>query len=380
MKIAYVTDSDVSDIHSWSGSIHHIYKSLKESGFHVTPVDKLKTLSKKNPYFYGKRIAYKYLLGKTYSSSRDPRVLKSYARQIESRISHSNFDVIFSPNTGLVAYLNTKIPIVIWNDATFAGLAEYHPFLRNLCRETCQDNHITEQMAFDKARLIFLTSEWAVNSALDNYHVDKNKLVKVPFGANMDSRLDLRKITANQGRKNKKLMRLLFIGTYWTEKGGNIAYEASRLIQKRNIQVELHVVGCRPPVPLPDWVKVHGFISKRTPDGRKTLDNLYLASHFLIVPTRADAFGLVFAEACAYGLPSIGTNTGGVSEIIKNNRNGFLFGMQDPPERYAEYMLKIWSSEKKLLSMSLHAFEEYKRRLNWAVASRTVKRHLMRKL
>ncbi|MAJ81329.1 MAG: hypothetical protein CMF41_00255 [Legionellales bacterium] len=45
----------------------------------------------------------------------------------------------------------------------------------------------------------------------------------------------------------------------------------------------------------------------------------------IILPTHEETFGLVVAEAMLMGVPVIGSNAGGVPEIITHNHNGFLF-------------------------------------------------------
>ncbi len=45
----------------------------------------------------------------------------------------------------------------------------------------------------------------------------------------------------------------------------------------------------------------------------------------IILPTYEETFGLVVAEAMMMGVPVIGSNAGGVPEIIKDEKNGLLF-------------------------------------------------------
>ena len=45
----------------------------------------------------------------------------------------------------------------------------------------------------------------------------------------------------------------------------------------------------------------------------------------IILPTYEETFGLVAAEAMLMGVPVIGSNAGGIPEIIQNNINGLLF-------------------------------------------------------
>ncbi len=54
------------------------------------------------------------------------------------------------------------------------------------------------------------------------------------------------------------------------------------------------------------------------------------ASDILVCPSRwQEAFGLVIAEAMACGVPVIGSNRGGIPEVISNRETGFLFPAGD---------------------------------------------------
>ena len=54
------------------------------------------------------------------------------------------------------------------------------------------------------------------------------------------------------------------------------------------------------------------------------LAEFYSASDVLCVPSVYEAFGLMYAEAACFGLPSIACKGTGAEEIIEDGRNGFL--------------------------------------------------------
>jgi len=54
------------------------------------------------------------------------------------------------------------------------------------------------------------------------------------------------------------------------------------------------------------------------------LPELYNDADIFVLPSLAEAFGLVFAEAMACGLPIIGTTAGGIPEVVRNGENGIL--------------------------------------------------------
>ncbi len=60
----------------------------------------------------------------------------------------------------------------------------------------------------------------------------------------------------------------------------------------------------------------------------KEIPALMNAFDLSVLPSRSETFGLVVIEAMAAGIPVIGTNAGGVPEIIRHGENGMLV----PPE------------------------------------------------
>jgi glycosyltransferase involved in cell wall biosynthesis len=61
----------------------------------------------------------------------------------------------------------------------------------------------------------------------------------------------------------------------------------------------------------------------------------YAASDLFVLPSRHEPFGLVFVEAAQYGVPSIGTNVGGIPEAILAGQTGMLVEPEQP-QRLAE--------------------------------------------
>jgi glycosyltransferase involved in cell wall biosynthesis len=194
----------------------------------------------------------------------------------------------------------------------------------------------------------------------------------VPFGANLDCNRTSGDIRALVGARSRTTCRLLFVGVDWRRKGGDVAVDIVRRLNERGVPAEIHVAGCTPPEELPDFVRVHGFISKTSGEGRRRLDDLFSAAHFLILPTRADCTPVVFPEACSFGLPVLTTDVGGIRTVIRNGRNGYALTSDAPPDAYCEVIERLWSSRGDYEQLALSAFAEYSERLNWDVAGRRV--------
>jgi glycosyltransferase involved in cell wall biosynthesis len=141
------------------------------------------------------------------------------------------------------------------------------------------------------------------------------------------------------------------------------------------LKTELTIVGCDPDIekPVANFVKIMGFVSKSSALGKKQIDELIAGSHFLILPTRADASPIVLCEANSFGVPCLTTDVGGIPSIIRDDVNGRMFTLADGPDSYCEYIIDSMSNYSRYRCMALRSFNEYKTRLNWESAGRVVK-------
>ena len=145
-----------------------------------------------------------------------------------------------------------------------------------------------------------------------------------------------------------------------------MALEVAYLLQQMGYPVELTIVGCIPPVKnLPSFVKNIPYISKQSEEGRKQIDQLLCESHFIIVPSRAEAFGIVFCEASAFGVPSLTTYVGGISTAVKHGFNGLTFSLEATAKEYCEQITHLFDHYHEYEELALSSFNEYSVRLNW---------------
>jgi glycosyltransferase involved in cell wall biosynthesis len=170
--------------------------------------------------------------------------------------------------------------------------------------------------------------------------------------------------------KNKRANRrneceLLFVGTNWERKGGDVAVETARLLNEAGIKTVLRVVGPRQQKALPGFVESLGFINKNSEEGVHCLIKAFQSADFFILPTKAEAAGIVFCEASSYGLPSLTYATGGVPDYVRDDVNGFCFAPEAPASVFSSKIRELLSNPPKYTAISQRAFSEYQSRLNW---------------
>lgn len=376
MRVAYVTTYDASDPHAWSGSASYIPRALRSSAIETEVIDKVDAGPMLSYLLRAKALAYRRLLRREYQRDRSPAVAQRYARRVARRLEAAHCDAVLSPGTLPVACLDTDRPIAIWTDATFDGMVGFYPGFSNFCAETLRNGHRLEQQALSRCQLAIFSSEWAAATALRHYDIDAAKVKVVPFGANIDCRRTFQDVERIVQAKQYRVCKLLLVGVDWARKGGETALAVAQELNRRGIPTELHVVGCRPPYEPPAFVKLHGFIGKSTEAGRAQFERLMTQAHFLMLPSTAECYGVVLAEASSFGLPSLATRVGGIPTAVRDRRNGMTFDLEADPAQWCDYIEGVFSSVQDYGALARSAFREYAERLNWRSAGEHVKRLL----
>jgi len=228
MKIAYVTTYDVADINAFGGRGYYMAQALKDQTTELEYIGPLETkhtlLLKAKEYAYNNWMSHK-----RYTIERDRAVVKDYARQIAGKLASRQVDLVFSPmspGSQPIAYLESDRPIVIWTDATFAGALDFYPHFRSdsLCKETLRDGLANERAALQRCSLAIYWSEWAARSAIEQHGVDPAKVKVVPVGPNLTGERSAAEVRALIDARPAQRCKLLFLGTDWYRKGGDVVF------------------------------------------------------------------------------------------------------------------------------------------------------------
>jgi starch synthase len=178
---------------------------------------------------------------------------------------------------------------------------------------------------FRRAAAIVSTSSWAARSLHARYpdcttpvHVLPNPVLLEQFDA---AWIETRQARVRQGLKP----RVLFIGGDFPRKGGFDLLEAWTMGQFHAVASLDLVTNWPLPSALPDGVTVWRHIEPHSPQWRERWER----ADMFVMPTRNEAFGLVYQEAAAAGLPAIGTAQNAVPEIVHDRDTGFLVPIGD---------------------------------------------------
>jgi glycosyltransferase involved in cell wall biosynthesis len=137
-------------------------------------------------------------------------------------------------------------------------------------------------------------------------------------------------------------------------------------------------VGCSPDL-APEtsaFVTVHGLLYQNNPEQKAALIGLFERSHFFIVPTTAECFGIVFAEAQAFALPPISRAVHAVPSVIVDGKTGILMDPSAPASDYVERILTLWRNQSAYREMALAGRDRFEQLLNWDHTAESIVRHI----
>ena len=170
------------------------------------------------------------------------------------------------------------------------------------------------------------TTRRAVSDLL-NHTEFPNSVVAFPAGDRFNPKITDEQIVARANEPG--MLRIVFVGNLIARKGLHTLLDAFARLPSNTVQ--LTIVGN------PDSDSEYTrSIRNKISDLHLTnveivgalsdvdLANVFANSHLLVVPSQYEGFGIVYLEGMSFGLPAIGTNAGGASEIIRDGENGFL--------------------------------------------------------
>ncbi|MEI6825834.1 MAG: glycosyltransferase family 4 protein [Desulfuromonadales bacterium] len=223
------------------------------------------------------------------------------------------FQTMFSP-TDKLHELNT--PLGIYTDYTIAMAKREYPLWAPFKNESEYNWwYQNEKLLFKHAKHVFTFSNPTRRSIIDDYGIDKDKVFCVRAGTPF--------IPIVEKTNRRETRNFLLVGRDYKRKGVEFLIDAFSQLKSKYPMIQLCIVGCKISAELP------GVTNIPLETDRNRMRELFLASDVFVLPSIAEPFGYVYIEAMSSGLPCIGTNTGGVPDIIVNDETGFIVPVGD---------------------------------------------------
>lgn len=210
-------------------------------------------------------------------------------------------------------------PYTVFTDNTYSLTKRHFPDWAPLPPRQSRRWAELEAMTCREARYVFVPSDLVRETMIADYGCDPERVVKVGFGtAIYEPQLSPRSWDTQAA---------LFVGIQFARKGGPTLLEAWNQVVRELPDAELWVVGPKgaPPGGLPQGVRWLGYVS-----GRDALADLYRRASVFVLPSIFDPYPNVLREAMGHGLPCVGSDSGGIPEIIVQGETGVLAPVGEP--------------------------------------------------
>jgi starch synthase len=186
-------------------------------------------------------------------------------------------------------------------------------------RSSYRPNIARDGIVFRAARAIVATSEWAAGDLRRVYPESAEKVTVMPYPAPLGA-FDPQWIEERH-RQARDRARVLFIGGDFVRKGGIAlldAWRAARLWESAELRLVTNY-----PVPEPLMSpgvtlvrNVAAYSAEWTEEWRR--------ADLFAMPTASEAFGMVYQEAAAAGVPCVGSRINAIPEIVEDGVTGIL--------------------------------------------------------
>ncbi|EOR24552.1 group 1 glycosyl transferase [Clostridium sartagoforme AAU1] len=335
MKIIYACEWNKNKETTWSGTTYSLLSSIKNKvrveELDLSPSLPIKILNK----ILGLRIRNGNI---SFVNTLNTFNRYFFQKKINNALLNNNKDVVLQ----IGDYGKCKNQSYIYQDLSVDSLVYFRENFPELFKYSGYENISYKQLnkrleqqieIYNNCQGILTMSKWLSNNLVEYTGIPKEKVHWVGAGINLD------KNKINNCEKDNR--RILFVGRDFKRKGGDLTYNAFKILKDKYIKdAELYVAG---PTDWPLDEKIDGvtFLGDLS---YAELSNYFNLCDIFCLPSRFEAYGLVFIEALTYGLPCIARNEFEMKEFINHGENGYLID-EDNPEKLAILMKDLLVNE-----------------------------------
>lgn len=305
-----------------------------------------------------------------------PKNLADYSLAVYAEIKRinkiRNFDLVVGTIWDcdlLATALLSEIPVATYLVTNYGLAAESKP--EWTANKDFYNNHVLKVIDAEqrllKASSHVLTSTSAILNDIERtlkIKIPREKIHLIPFGTQ-----DIE--STNVIDSESKNLRVLFVGRLEKRKGISELLSAIERIAPKNKFISFHIVGDNTITDGVEGNYMDKFIAKN--NGEEWMTRVEFKGHvtdselieeyqncdIFVAPSEYESFGLIFLEAMRFGKPCIGTNVGGIPEIITHGENGILV-RPNAAEELHEALLNLIENREMRLNIGAAGQRRYK--------------------
>lgn len=311
---------------TWSGTGYSIYKALQKY-FEVEDI----SIPKDNLIvkFYKKLISGRNFNSTAKDILRKRRILNN---KCKGKIVFQFGEYVDHPSSKTYIYQDLNVEHLLMLSRENRELFHYAVGTHD-STDFLVDRCALQNQYYHSSTGIFCMGHWLKEYLIKECHVPAEKVTHVGGGIN----LKLDKIQPSENKTNTKI---LFVGRDFKRKGGLITVEAFKLLKRKMPNAELFVAGPKEN-PINETVSGYHFLGDLNFD---EVNHYFNECDIFCMPSYFEAYGLVFVEALASGLPCIGRDCYEMPYFIEDEKTGLLL-KNDSAEELAGMMQELLTND-----------------------------------
>lgn len=231
-----------------------------------------------------------------------------------------------------------------------------------------------QKSVVSNADIITVNSKIAEQELLSRFPEIKNKVKIIPMG--IDTKIFKPKNVKNKFKQYKGNKIILFVGRLNEQKGTEYLIKAMPDIISKIRNAKLLIIGegeyRKYLERITNELNLNNYIAFLGPKTHSEIADYYNLADVFVLPAvtskiGTEAFGLVLIEAMACGTCVIGSSSGGIKDIIKDNINGLIFKERNS-EELANKIVKVLTDDKLRERLRKNGLK-YAKNYDWKIIS-----------
>ena len=300
------------------------------------------------------------------------RRLDQIAKLLADRISSDADCNLFFGNTPWI-HCDLGLPYFVYTDCSFPTYLKAYHDPSSFSEPDVERIRATEQSWLHRAEAVFVAAKWSADALRDAYGLPESKVIAVGMGGALSvPQEDIYETGAD----------LVFIGYDFDSKGGQLCFDAMKLVAEQIPEVRLIVIGGPPDDAIigHDKVKYLGVLSKNIESELKQYQSVLAESFLLICPSLNDIGSACIFEAGYYGCPAIAPRRYCYVDQVKDQISGTLVDLPLTAEKFAHCILDLFRDKERYRQMRVNARAHALQNFTWDGVAKGILREITEKL
>lgn len=384
LRVGLISNHHPEDKDAMSGTLHSVFSSLESEGVELVYLGARKPPRKEFPikarlrglpgYSQARRVkwhARSMLSNRTFQGGshrvyeRSIQKAKRMSNVVQANVDAAQVDLLFGVFISTMLYqLETSLPIVYSSDTTAKLINGTYPKFVNRpsgYHRACDE---IERAALNKCRLFVASSQRTARSAIEDYGMEPSRVIVAPYGAHVVPERPWSVLDA----PHRSHLELSLVAADPIRKRLGLCIETAEILKRRGWNVRLNYIG--PPTPEAErspLVQCYGRLRLADENDRQIHRDVLARSHWMLLPSVAEAYGIAPCEAAHFGRPSVVSDEGGLPTVVQHGRTGIVLPVAAPAQAYADALETYSATPTRYRALAEKALHRAQTVLNWEV-------------